>query len=221
MKKNNPKIKENITLIDKISAIEGITSSYFTNGDYTPYYSEISEITAIATYFIEGLEFEDGESIYNSVIADEEVMELIQMFFSNKSNAGKVMNYVKEQVKDKVDFIKKQLIHSHSDMNKIIDFCNVVIDSFENFSKLNLSQISNEDLYVGLNVMRQLSEKNFTKDDLTDVIKKAAHFDLDKASAEIIDAKNAEIRELKKYKTLWKTRNSVSDNNIIAMPTLE
>lgn len=221
MKKNNPKIKENITLIDKISAIEGITSSYFTNGDYTPYYSEISEITAIATYFIEGLEFEDGESIYNSVIADEEVMELIQMFFSNKSNAGKVMNYVKEQVKDKVDFIKKQLIHSHSDMNKIIDFCNVVIDSFENFSKLNLSQISNEDLYVGLNVMRQLSEKNFTKDDLTDAIKKAAHFDLDKASAEIIDAKNAQIKELKKYKVLWETRNAVSDNNIIPMSTKE
>ena len=96
-----------------------------------------------------------------------------------------------------------------------------VIDSFENFSKLNLSQISQEDMETGLNIMRQLSEKDFSKDDIADVIKKAANFDMDKATAEIVDAKNAEIRELKKYKTLWESRNVTSDNNIIPMPTKE
>lgn len=221
MKKNNPKIKSNIALADKINAIEGIVSTYFTDGDYTPYYSERGEIIAIATYFIDGLEFEENESVYNSVTKDDEVMTLIKMFYNNKSNAFKVMSFVKEQVNDKVNFAKEQIIHNHADMDKIIEFCNVVIDSFENFSKLNLSQISQEDMETGLNIMRQLSEKDFSKDDIADVIKKAANFDMDKATAEIVDAKNAEIRELKKYKTLWESRNVTSDNNIIPMPTKE
>lgn len=219
MKKNNPKIKSNITLADKINAIEGIVSTYFTDGDYTPYYSEMGEIIAIATYFIDGLDFEENESVYNSVTKDDEVMALIKMFFNNKSNAFKIMSFVKEQVSDKVNFVKEQIIHNHADMDKIIEFCNVVIDSFDNFSKLNLSQMNKEDMETGLNIMRQLSEKDFSKDDIADVIKKAANFDMDKATAEIIDTKNAEIRELKKYKALWESRNVMTSDKVVAMPT--
>lgn len=215
MKKNNPKIKGNIGITDKVNAIEGIVSTYFTDGDYTPYYSQMGEIIAIARYFIEGLEFEKDESIYRSVVLDEEVMELVNEFYNTRTKAGKMMNTIKELVKDKVDFVKEQTIHSHADMDKIIEFCNIVIDSFENFSKLNLTQMSKEDMDAALNVMRQLSEKDFTKDDMADVIKKAANFDLDKAATEIIDAKNAKIRELKKYKTLWEVRNVVADDKVI------
>ena len=47
-----------------------------------------------------------------------------------------------------------------------------------------------------------------TEENIANVIKEAADFNLDDASKEIIDAKNAEIRELKKYKTLWESRNT-------------
>ena len=83
-------------------------------------------------------------------------------------------------------------------MNKIIEFCNVVIDSFENFSKLDFNQMTNEDMKNGLEIMKKLSDKEFTTDTLSEVIKDAVGFDMDKATAEIIDAKNAEIRDLKK-----------------------
>ena len=35
MKKNNVRIKNNITLTDEINAINGIVSCYFTDGEYT------------------------------------------------------------------------------------------------------------------------------------------------------------------------------------------
>ena len=46
--------------------------------------------------------------------------------------------------------------------------------------------------------MKKLSDKELNTDTLSEVIKNAVGFDMDKATAEIIDAKNAEIRELKK-----------------------
>lgn len=218
MKKDNVRIKTNISLADKINAIEGIVSSYFTSGEYTPYYAGMAEVVAIATFFIEGLEFEKDESIYNSVISDKKLMELVSMFYNTRLNTGEVMVFVREQVKDKVDFVKQQVIHNHNDMNKIIDSCNVIIDSLSNFSKLDLSQINKEDMEVGFKVMKQLADKNFTTDDLSKAIKDAVAFDMDKATAEIIDAKNAEIRELKKYKTLWESRNVVSSDKVVTMP---
>ena len=39
MKKTNIRIKD-ITLVDQINAIERIVSSYFVDGEYTPYYAD-------------------------------------------------------------------------------------------------------------------------------------------------------------------------------------
>lgn len=221
MKKNNARIKSNITMADKVNAIESIVSSYFTEGKYTPYYAQIAEITAIVTYFMEGMEFGKEESVYNSVISDEEVMNKINLFYGNASNAGKVMAYVRGQVDDKVDFIKQQIIHSHADMDKIIETCNVVIDALDNLAKLNIGQMSKEDMEIGLNIMRQFKDKDFTAENLSEAIKGAVDFDIGKATAGIIDAKNAEIRDLKKYKTLWESRNATNSDKVVAMPTKE
>ena len=45
-------------MVDKVNAINLIVSSYFTNGEYTPYYSKMAEVMAVVTYFIEGIDFE-------------------------------------------------------------------------------------------------------------------------------------------------------------------
>lgn len=213
MKKDNVRIKSNISLSDKANAIEGIVSSYFTDGEYTPYYSEMAETIAIVRYFIEGVEFEDGENAFDAITSDEELLTMIHMIDHD------VMGFVRTKVSDKVDFIKKQIIHSHDDTNKIIEACNVIIDSLDNFSKLNLSQMSKEDLETGMKVMRQLADKNFTADDLSKALKDAVGFNMDKATAEIIDSKNAEIRELKKYKVLWEGRNVQNSDKVVTMPT--
>lgn len=216
MKKNNVRIKNNITLTDKINAINGIISCYFTNGEYTPYYSEMAETIAIVNYFLEGLEFEENEDVYTSVISDTEVMELIYMFNADRTNERKVIDFVRENVKDKVDFIKQQIIHNHDDMNKIIKACDVIIDALENFSKLDLTKLSEEDIKNASSIMMKIASGEITADNLSNALKEAVGFKMDEAMSEIIDAKNAEIKELKKYKTLWEGRN-VTSNKVVPM----
>lgn len=69
MKKNNFKVKENITFEDKANAIEYICISLFDFDeegdiiDYSPYYIEPAQVCAIMNYFVEGIEFENEESV--------------------------------------------------------------------------------------------------------------------------------------------------------------
>lgn len=206
MKKNNVRIKNNITLTDKINAINSIVSCYFTDGEYTPYYLEMAQVIASVTYFMEGVEFEDGDDIYSSVIHDDEVLNIVDDIIT-----GEDMAFVMKNVKDKVDFIKQKIIHSHADMDKIIEVCNVIIDSLENFSKLDLTELSKEDIKNASSIMKKIASGEITVDSLSSALKEAVGFKMDDAMSEILDAKNAEIRELKKYKTLWEGRNATSD----------
>ena len=206
MKKNNVRIKNNITLTDKINAINSIVSCYFTDGEYTPYYLEMAQVIASVTYFMEGIEFEDGDDVYSSVIHDGEVLNIIYDIIT-----GEDMAFVMKNVKDKVDFIKQKIIHSHADMDKIIEACNVIIDALENFSKLDLTELSKEDIKNASSIMKKIASGEITVDSLSSALKEAVGFKMDEAMSEILDAKNAEIKELKKYKTLWEGRNATSD----------
>lgn len=211
MKKNNVRIKNNITITDKINAINSIVSCYFTDGEYTPYYLEMAQVIASVTYFMEGVEFEDGDDIYSSVIHDNEVLNIIYDIIT-----GQDMAFVMENVKDKVDFIKQKIIHSHADMDKIIEVCNVIIDALENFSKLDLTELSKEDIKNASSIMKKIASGEITVDSLSSALKEAVGFKMDEAMSEILNAKNAEIRELKKYKTLWEGRN-VTSNKVVPM----
>ena len=141
MKKGKIEIKKNITMVDKVNAINLIVSSYFTDGEYTPYYSDMAQVMAVITYFIEGIEFENDEDIYTAVMQDEELVDIVHDVLFDDD-----MIFVKDNAKDKVEFIKQKIIHSHADMDKIIEACNVIIDSLENFSKLNIKEMKKEDL---------------------------------------------------------------------------
>lgn len=221
MKNNNARIKEYITETDKIFATETIASSYFNGNRYTPYYGDVAEIVAIAKYFIEGLEFEENENIYDSVIKDSIVMNLIEKFDIKTTIYCSIMDEVRTYVSDIVEFEKQKLIHNSEDMSKIVRACNVIIDSFENFSKLDITSMNKEDLNTMMNVIKKLAEKDFSKEDFSEILKNASGFDMDQATKEIIDTKNAEIRDLKKYKALWESRNVTNENKIVEMPTKE
>ena len=77
MKKTNLKIKDEITLLDKINAINGIVESCFLDGEYTPYYLEKSLVEYIAIFCIEGFELESGDDLYEIAMSDPEFKELI------------------------------------------------------------------------------------------------------------------------------------------------
>ena len=221
MKKGKIEIKKNITMVDKVNAINLIVSSYFTDGEYTPYYSDMAQVMAVITYFIEGIEFENDEDIYTAVMQDEELSDIVHdVLFEDD------MIFIKNNAIDKVEFLKQQIIHSHADTDKIIEVCNVIIDSLENFSKLNIKEMKKEDLQNASIVLEKLaSTDNLTSETISDILKNAVGFNMDKAAEEILDSKNEQIRglkeenkELRKYKALWESRNTTaSSDKVVSM----
>lgn len=215
------RIKENITLMDKVNAVESIVSSYFQDGDYTPYYAEMAEIIAVVTYFIEGITLEKDDNIYDLYEKDDELRNLVDHFVVNNipitkfTPANEIMRWVRNQVCDKVGYIKENIIHSTPDLDTIVDAANVIIGTLSNFSKLNLSTMSSEDIELGRTVMKKISDSGIkiTPESITEIIKNAVPFDIDEASTEIIDTLKAENKELRKYKMLWDSRNVTKTEN--------
>lgn len=231
MIKENMRIKENITLADKISAIDFISQKYFFEGKYTPYYADMAEIIAVGSYFVEGytletVELPDGsteeENIYDLYRTDNDFRKMIDQFVNYdfpSTDAAEIMEDVRKHVRDKVDFVKQQIIHSNPDLDIIVEAANVIIESLANFSKLNIEQLTPEMVKTCASVMRKLDSSNIklTPEFIADVVRDAADFDFDEASKKIIDGKNeqienlkAENKELRKYKMLWDTRNATA-----------
>lgn len=130
MKKNNPRIKEQIMVRDEIHAIEHIADSCFTGGGnyrkYTPYYTTVGETEAIVKFFLEGVEFDDGENIYEIAMNDFHLRPLVDSFYirseKDKRNPsdhqlifGRVMNYVTDIVNYKQ---KENLVHLYNKVSK-------------------------------------------------------------------------------------------------------
>lgn len=230
MIKDNLRIKE-VTLADKIHAIDFISQKYFFEGKYTPYYTDMAEIIAVGSYFIEGytletVELPDGsaeeENIYDLYRTDNDFRKMIDQFVNYdfpSTDAAEIMEDVRKHVRDKVDFVKQQIIHSNPNLDIIVEAANVIIESLANFSKLNIEQLTPEMVKTCASVMRKLDSSNIklTPEFIADVVRDAADFDFDEASKKIIDGKNeqienlkAENKELRKYKMLWDTRNATA-----------
>lgn len=216
MIKDNMRIKESITLQDRINAIETIVSFYFMDGDYTPYYKDEGEISAVIRNFIDGIEFEKGESVFAAYYNDEDLRKLVNVFIlepvfedtddeEEKKTQDSIRKYydmmevIREYVKDKVEFEKQKYLHANPDLDKIVMAADTIIDSFENFSRMNFEILTPENLEKAQRIFNKISESGFelTTENIINVIKDASSFDMDEATKEIIDAKNTKIRELK------------------------
>lgn len=221
MIKENMRIKENITLMDKIDAVESIVSAHFQNGDYTPYYADMAEIIAVVTYFIEGITLEDDDNIYDLYEKDDELHNLVNQFILKNISVtqftpqNEIMRWVRNNVYDKVAYIKENVIHSTPDLDTIVEAANVIIDTCSNFSKLNLSSMSPEDIELGRSVLQKINDSGveITPESITEIIKGAVPFDVDATSAEIIDSLKAENRELRKYKIKWNSQIATKSEN--------
>lgn len=216
MIKDNMRIKESITLQDRINAIETIVSFYFMDGDYTPYYKDEGEISAVIRNFIDGIEFEKGESVFSAYYNDEDLRKLVNMFIlkpvdkepeseederiqNSIRELYDMMETIREYVADKVEFEKQKYLHANPDLDKIVMAADTIIDSFENFSRMNFEIFTPENLEKAQKIFNKISESGFelTAENIINVIKDASSFNMDEATKEIVDAKNSEIRELK------------------------
>lgn len=218
------KIKENITPDLIAQAIEYISNSCFIGGTYNPYYMGFAERLAIVQYFLDGIEFEEGDSLF--VISElDDVKNLIKKFYGDKrfSEQAALMEEVRENVKEVVEFKKQRLIHGADAIESIaknIEDITGRLNEFGNFIgnldvalgnlvNLDLSAVNKEDVESA----RKLTEK-FANGDMAKALKEAANFDIDKASQEIIDAKNEQIKKLEeRNKELEREHNA---RNVLA-----
>lgn len=218
------KIKENITPDLIAQAIEYISNSCFIGGTYNPYYMGFTERLAIVQYFLDGIEFEEGDSLF--VISElDDVKNLIKKFYGDKrfSEQAALMEEVRENVKEVVEFKKQRLIHGADAIESIaknIEDITGRLNEFGNFIgnldvalgnlvNLDLSAVNKEDVENA----RKLTEK-FANGDMAKALKEAANFDIDKASQEIIDAKNEQIKKLEeRNKELEREHNA---RNVLA-----
>ena len=228
MKKTLLKVKDNITLQDKVNAIVFILDAFWDDktGDYTPWMEEPARIIAVGKYFIEGYELTDGENLYNLYLSDDDLRGLIDNFINPDYESRnevtkkyiKIMDFVDGNVHNKLEFTKQNIIHAHPDMDRIVEGVNVIIDTFQNFANLDLKALTPEMIENGQKFMKKLQESGFelTPENLTKIVKDAAAFDVDKASQDIIDSKNEQIKKLKdENEKLRKAQGNISARNVL------
>lgn len=209
MIKENVKIKDDISFIDEINAIEYITASNFKIDEvnevtYTPEYQTSAEIEAIVLYFVEGVTFENNDIIYQSIMKDKTLSKIVKKFYEKDNGPVSqtnihyvsIMNFVRNNVQKKVDFICQKLIHSNSIESSIVELLNTVRSVISNF---DLGAFKEIDYKVVMDALKKISDSDIdiNPDGLSKIFKDAIKFD--NKTAEIIDDKDKKITELKDY----------------------
>ena len=229
MKKTLLKVKDNITLQDKVNAIVFILDAFWDDetGEYIPWMEEPARVIAVGKYFIEGYELEDGENLYKLYLSDDDLKGLVDNFINpdmdsrneNFKKYIKIMDFVDKNVHDKLEWTKQNIIHANPDMERIVKGVNVFIDAFENLANLDLTALTPEMIENGKTFIDKLKETGFdvSPENLTKIVKDAAAFNIDKASQDIIDAKNEQIKKLQEEnKELKKVKGNFSARNVMA-----
>ena len=224
MKITELKIKENISPDVIAEAIEYISNSCFVGGTYNPYYRSFTEKIAIVQFFLDGIEFEDGDSLF-AICELDDVKKLIARFYGDKriNEYSPIMEVVNHNVDEIIEFRKQRLIHGVDAIESIAknieditgrlnEFGNFIGDldvALGNLLKIDFDAINEDDIENA----RKLADK-FANGDMTKALKEAANFDIDKASQEVIDAKNKQIEELQKRNALLEKEHNA--RNVLA-----
>lgn len=229
MKITNLKIKDinTVSTIDKINVIETVASFYFreledeygnSRIEYTPYLSKIGKIIAAAENLLDGIEFDEKEDVYNSVMNNPDVLSLVNgvafsAVYVNGVTKNKLLEMqslfddLMEQVKDVVEYRKSEnLAKLQNDSNSILVYKLSKLLDAEN-EKAEMEKAALENLNKWIDEQRELNSlitpemqkefaETFNIDSLMDtMIKKYGESDLHKRNQEVIEA-NKKIREL-------------------------
>lgn len=153
MIKTDIKVKDFITMEERAIITNHLVDSYFIENDdgsltYTPYMIDPALTTIFFLYCVEGIEFDVDEKVYESVCANEELVELYTSTLSgnldgNSSNSKivKTIHSIMNDVIDMVEFKKAQIVHSNSIINnKILE----ILEAQEKLETLKLEIAENE-----------------------------------------------------------------------------
>ena len=193
MKKENVKIKSNITIVDEISAIQSIVEYYFTDGEYTPYYADMAKIVTIAQNFLDGVEFEDEDYVYECVIQNDDLYKCVNKFLVPSTIKADAQYYnrmerIMKQVEDIVEFKKQKLIHNTDAFGIVGDMCMALKDIIDGY-------VQNTEL--AKTFITDLQESGITEETLTNAVRNAAD-QFKMPNNEIIEGQRQRIAEQQK-----------------------
>ena len=218
MKKDNVRVKHNITIIDEISAIKGMVSYYFTDGEYTPYYEDMAQVTVVAENFLDGVEFKPEDYVYQLVMENDDIYECVKKFLEIPTSQDKEnvdcyvrMEKIMKHVGDIVEFKKQKLIHNTDAFAIVGDMCLAVKDILDNYAKNN---------EIAQKFISDLHESGINEETLTNAVRNAAD-QFKMSENEVIEGqrqriaeqqtqlqeKEAEIQDLRKWKREHMARN--------------
>ena len=190
MKKENVKIKSNITIVDEISTIQSIVEYYFTDGEYTPYYADMAKTTAVAQNFLDGVEFEAEDYVYECVMTNDDLYKCVNKFLvpsTIKSDAQYYnrMERIMKHVEDIVEFKKQELIHNTDAFRIVGDMCMALKDIMDSYT---------QNAELAKTFITDLQKSGITEETLTNAMRNAA--DKFKPSEnEIIEGQRKRIAE--------------------------
>lgn len=190
MKKENVKIKSNITIVDEISTIQNIVEYYFTDGEYTPYYADMAKVTAVAQNFLDGVEFEAEDYVYECVMTNDDLYKCVNKFLvpsTIKSDAQYYnrMERIMKHVEDIVEFKKQELIHNTDAFRIVGDMCMALKDIMDSYT---------QNAELAKTFITDLQKSGITEETLTNAVRNAA--DKFKPSEnEIIEGQRKRIAE--------------------------
>lgn len=218
MKKDNVRVKNDITIVDEITAIESMVSYYFTDNEYTPYYADMAKVTVIAENFLDGVEFESEDYVYQLVMENDDIYECVNKFLEIPTSQDKEsvdcyvrMEKIMKQVDDVVEFKKQKLIHNSDAFAIVGDMCLAVKDMLDNYAKNN---------EIAQKFVSDLQESGINEETLTKAVRNAAdQFKIPESEIiegqrkriaeqqEQLQEKEAEIQDLRKWKREHMSRN--------------
>ena len=229
MKKIDPQIKNDFTLKmqDEIDAIEMIADMFFRDIEdddgnittkYTPYLEKIGQVNAIVRYFLTGVEFDDGEDMYDAVMEDKDIEPLVKKFMvpygekiEEPTREQKIMGQIMDKVYDMIEFRKAKMIaQTQNESNAIITY--KILELIEKEREKNEKEIATtENLNAWVDEQRKQQEElnaivtpemqkeffeKFDVNAMTETIyKKISESDLHKRNQEVVQLAR-EKREL-------------------------
>ena len=229
MKKIDPQIKNDFTLKmqDEIDAIEMIADMFFRDIEdddgnittkYTPYLEKIGQVNAIVRYFLTGVEFDDGEDVYDAVMEDKDIEPLVKKFMvpygekiEEPTREQKIMGQIMDKVYDMIEFRKAKMIaQTQNESNAILTY--KILELIEKEHEKNEKEIATtENLNAWVDEQRkqqeelnalitpEMQKEFFEKFDVNamteSIYKKIAESDLHKRNQEVVQLAR-EKREL-------------------------
>lgn len=190
MKKENVKIKSNITIVDEISTIQSIVEYYFTDGEYTPYYADMAKTTAVAQNFLDGVEFEAEDYVYECVMTNDDLYKCVNKFLvpsTIKSDAQYYnrMERIMKHVEDIVEFKKQELIHNTDAFRIVGDMCMALKDIMDSYT---------QNAELAKTFITDLQKSGITEETLTNAVRNAAD-QFKPSENEIIEGQRKRIAE--------------------------